>query len=80
MILSVSNNGIKWSLDFGTDSVTLTVKYLVQEMTKISQEIPRAAWSSLLSQRQQFLTKHLARVPVTPNQQGTAEISTFKRR
>ena len=27
----------------------------------------------LLSQRQQFLKNHLARVPVTPNQQGTHE-------
>ena len=38
-----------------------------------SQEIPLAAWSLLLSQRQQFLNNHLGRVPVTPNQQGTDE-------
>ena len=73
MIFSVSNDGIEWPLDFGPDSVTLTVKNLVQEMTINSQEIPPAAWS-LLSQRQQFLNNHLARVPVTPNQQGTHEM------
>ena len=38
-----------------------------------SQEIPLAAWSLLLSQRQQFLNSQLARVPVTPNQQRTHE-------
>ena len=65
MIFSVSNDGIEWSPDFGPDSVTLTVKDLVQEMTKSSQELPLAAWSLLLSQRQQFLHNHLARVPVT---------------
>ena len=32
-----------------------------------------ADWSLLLSQRQQFLNNHLARVPVTPNQQGSHE-------
>ena len=69
-ILSVSNNGFEWSLDFGQ---ILTVTDLVQEMAKTSQEIPLAAWSLLLSQRQQFLNIHLARVPVTPNQQGTQE-------
>ena len=74
MIFSVSNDLIEWSLDFGPDSVTLTVKDLVQEMTISSQEIPLAAWSLLLSQRQQFLNNHLARVPVTANQQGTHEM------
>ena len=74
MIFSVSNDGIEWSLDFGQDSVTLVVKDLVQEMTKNSQELPHAAWSLLLSQRQQFLTNHLARVPITPNQLGTHEM------
>ena len=74
MIFSVSNDGIEWSLDFGPDSVTLTVKDLVHEMTKSSQENPLAAWSLLLSQKQQFFNNHLARVPVTPNQQGTHEM------
>ena len=74
MIFSVSNDGIDWSLDFGPDSVTLTVKDLVQEETKSSPEIPLAAWSLLLSQRQQFLNNPLARVPVTPNQQGSHEM------
>ena len=43
-------------------------------MTMSSQEFPLAAWSLLLSQGQQFLNNHLARVPVTPNQQGTHEM------
>ena len=74
MIVSVSNDAIEWSLDFGPDSVTLTVRDLVQDMTISSQEIPLAACSMLLSQRQQFLNNHLARVPVTRNQQGTHEM------
>ena len=73
MIFSVTNDGIEWSLDFGPVSVTLTVKDL-QEMTINSQEIPLAAWSFLLCQRQQFLNNHLARFPVTPNQLGTHEM------
>ena len=40
-------------------------------MTRSSQEI---LWSLLLSQRQQLLNNLLARVPVTPNQQGTHEM------
>ena len=43
-------------------------------MTISSQEIPAEACSLLLSQRHQFLNRHLARVPVTPNQQGTLEM------
>ena len=43
-------------------------------MTISSQEIPLAAWSLLLSQRQQFLKNHQVRVPVTPNHQGTNEM------
>ena len=66
MLIPVSNDGTEWSLDFGPDSVTLTVKGLVQEMTISSRESPLAAWSLLLSQRQQFLNNHLARVPITP--------------
>ena len=54
MIFSVSNDGTEWSLDFGPNSVTLTVKCLVQEMTIIAQKILLAACSLLLSQRQQF--------------------------
>ena len=74
MIFSVSNDSIECSLDFGPDLVNLTVNNLVQEMTISSQEIYLAAWSLLLSQRQQFLNSHLVRVPVTPNQQGTHEM------
>ena len=43
-------------------------------MTESSPEIPLAAWSLLLSQNQQFLNNHLARVPATPNHQGTHEM------
>ena len=31
MILSVSNDGIQWTLDFGPDSVTFTIKDLDQK-------------------------------------------------
>ena len=67
MIFSVSNGSIQWSLDFGKDSVTLTVKDLVQEFFM-------AAWSLLLSEKQDFLHNHLARIPVPPNQQGIHEM------
>ena len=75
MIFSVSNDVIEWSLDFGPDSDTLTVKDLVQEMTISSQEISLAAWSLLLSQRQNFLNIYLAPVPIIPNQEGTMEMT-----
>ena len=39
MIFSVSNDSIEWSLDFGPDSVTLTVKDLVQGKTKFPKKI-----------------------------------------
>ena len=74
MIFSVSNDGIQWNLDFGHDSVTIAVNDLNQNMTISSQEILLAAWQLLLSQRQDFLNNHLARVPITPNQEGTIEM------
>ena len=54
--------------------MTLTENDLVREMKLSSPENPLAAWSLFLSQRQQFLNNHLARVPVTPNQQGAHEM------
>ena len=74
MIFSVSSDGIQWTLDFGPDSVTIAVNDLDQNITISSQEIPPAAWQLLLSQRQDFLNNHLARVPITPNQEGTMEM------
>ena len=74
MIFSVSNDGIQWTLDFGPDSVTIAVIDLVQNITISSQKIPLAAWQLLLSQRQDFLNNHLARVPITPNREGTMEM------
>ena len=74
MIFSVSNDGIQWTLDFGPDSVTITVNDLDQKRTISSQEIPLAAWQMLLSQGQDFLNNHLARVPNTPNQEKTIEL------
>ena len=59
---------------FGPDSVTIAVNDLDQNRTISSQEIPLAAWQLLLSQRQDFLNNHLARVPITPNQEGTMEM------
>ena len=74
MIFLVSNDGIQWTLDFGHDSVTAAVIDLLQNLTISSQEIPLAAWQMLLSQRQDFLDNHLARVSLTPNQQGAMEM------
>ena len=71
MIFSVSRDGIQWTLDFGPDSVTIAVNVLDQNITISSQEIPLLAWQLLLTQRQDFLNNHLARVPITPNQEGT---------
>ena len=69
-----SNNGTQWILDFGLDSVVLSVKDLDENLMISSLEIPLAAWSLLLSPRQEFLNNHLLRVPITPNQQGTFEL------
>ena len=74
MIFSVSNDGIQWILVFGPDSATIAVNDLDQNITISSQEIPLAAWQLLLSQRQDFSDKHLSRVPITPNQEGTMEM------
>ena len=74
MIFSVSSDGIQWTLDLGPDSVTIAVNDLDQNKTISSQEIPLAAWQLLLSRKQDFLNNHLARVPITPNQEGTMEM------
>ena len=74
MIFPVSNDGIQWSFDFGPDSVIIAVNDLDQNITISSQEIPLAAWQLLLSRRQDFLNNHLARVPITPNQEATMEM------
>ena len=74
MIISVSNDGIQWTLDFGPDSVTIAKNDLDQNITISSQEIPLAAWQLLLSQGHEFLDNHLPRVPKTPKQQGTFEM------
>ena len=42
-------------------------------MTLSSHENPPAAWSLLLSQRQDSFNNHLLRFPITPNQQGAME-------
>ena len=74
MIFSVSDDGIQWTLDFGSDCVTIAVNDPDQNITISSQEIPLAAWQLPLSQRQDFLNNHLARVPITPNREGTMEM------
>ena len=76
MQFTFSNNGTQWTLDFGPDSIVLSVKDdLDENLTISSLEVPLAAWSLLLSQRQEFLDNQLPRVPITPNQQGTFEMS-----
>ena len=72
MIFSVPSDGIQWTLEFGPDSVTIAVNDLDQNIAISSQERALAAWQLLLSQRQDFL--NLARVPITPNQEGTMEM------
>ena len=67
MIFSVSNDGIEWSLDFGPDSVTDCERSRPRKDIKFARN-SSAAWSLL------FLKNHLARVPATPNQQGTHEM------
>ena len=74
MIFSVSSDGIQWTLDFGPHSVTIVVNDLDQKITISSQEIYLAAWQLLLAQRRDFLNNHLARVPITPNREGTMEM------
>ena len=74
MFFSAFNDSIECSLDFGPGSVTLTVKDLVEEVTRSSQEITKAAWILLLSQSQHFLKNHLARFPITPNEQETKQM------
>ena len=74
MIFSVSNDGIQWTLDFGPDSVTISVNDLDQNITISSEEIPLVAWQLMLPQRQVFVNNHLVRVPITPNQEGTIQM------
>ena len=74
MLSKISNNGNQWTLDIGPDSVVLRVKDLDENFSISSLEIPLAALSLLLSQRQELLDNHLPRVPIAPNQQGTFEM------
>ena len=71
MQFTVSNNGTEWILGFRLDSVVLSVKDIDENPIISSLEIALAAWSLLLSQRQEFLNNCLPGVPITPNQQGT---------
>ena len=61
-------NFLSLQLGFGQDSNTLTLKDVVQELTKSSQETRLAAWSLLMSHRQVFLKNHPAQNPITPKQ------------
>ena len=74
VIFSVSNDAFQWTLDFGPDSVTIAVNDLNQNITISSREKHLTVWQLLLSQRQDFFNNHLARVPITPNQEGTMEL------
>ena len=56
----------------GPDSVNVTVKDLVHEVTISYREIFLAARSLFLSHRQEYLDSYLA--PFTPSQQGTIEM------
>ena len=61
-------------MDSGPDSVVLSVQDLEENLTISSLEIQLAAWSLLLSQRNEFFNNHLPRVPITPNERGTFEL------
>ena len=74
MIFSVSSDGIERSLNRGPDSVFLTVKDVVREITLNSNKLPLPAWCLLSSQKQIFWINHLAKFPITPNQEGTMEM------
>ena len=73
MQFTVSIDGTQWILDFGPDSVVLSVKDLDENLTISSLEFPLTAWCLLLSKRQEFSDNHLPRVPITPSQQRTFE-------
>ena len=74
MIFSISSDRIQWTFNFGSDSVTIAVNDLDQNITISSQEVSLAAWQLLLSERQDFLDNHLPPVPITQNQEGTMEM------
>ena len=74
MIFSVFNDVNESSLDFGPDSVTLTIWDTVQKMTINSQKCPLAARILFLSEKQAFLNNHLAQDPITGNPQRTNEL------
>ena len=74
MIFSVCKDHIEWCPEFGPDSVTLTAQELVLEKTTIFEKNLLAVWSLLLSPRKHILNKHIARFPLTPNQEVTMEM------
>ena len=73
MISSFTNDSFEWSLESGPDSVILTVKDLVHEITMNYQVILLPAWSLLWSHGQDVLNNHLMQLSKTPNQLGTLE-------
>ena len=77
MHFTVVDNGTQWILDFDPDSVVLSVKDLDENFTISSLEVPLAAWSSLLSQRQKFLNNHLPQVTITPTQQRRSTLQCW---
>ena len=74
MIFSVSNDGTQVTLNFAPDSLTIAVIDIIQNITISSQEIPLAVWQLLLSQTQDFLNNHPARVLISQNQEGKMEM------
>ena len=70
LFFSFSCDSIEWSLNIGPDSVTLTVKDIVQEMTRKTQKIPLADWSLLLSEGQEILNNYTVPVLIAPTRKG----------
>ena len=74
MQFTMFNNRTRCTLDYGPDSVVLSVKDIDENLTISFLGIPPAASSLLLSQRQDLLHYLLPRVTITPNQQRTFKL------
>ena len=66
----MSNNNMKWSPEFGPDTVSLEVQDFADEAVLNSIEIPLAVWNLLESQRQRFLVAAIAGAPLTEDEQA----------
>ena len=61
---------MKWSLEFGPDTVSLEVQHFAEEALLNSIEIPLAVWNLLESQRPRFLEDAISGAPLTEDEQA----------